>query len=48
MIVAWISMRESGGMPPRKILNLDSLRLLLTQSETNFPNNNLMAHMYVQ
>ena len=38
----------SGGMPPRKSLNLDPLRLLLTQSGTKFPNNILMTHTYVQ
>ena len=35
----------SGSMPPpRKFLNLDPLRLLLTQSGPNFPNNILMTH----
>ena len=33
--------------PPRKILNRDPLRLLLTQSETNFLYNILMTHTYV-
>ena len=37
-----------GHAPPRKIFNLDPLRLLLTQSVTNLPNNILMTHTYVQ
>ena len=57
MIVACESIRThkrayllggSGGMLPQEILNLDPLRLLLTQSGTNFPNNILMTHTYVQ
>ena len=39
---------RSRGMPPpppRKILNLDPLR---SKSGTNFPNNILMTHTYVQ
>ena len=33
---------------PRRISNLDPLRLLLTQSGTNFPNNIFMTYTYVQ
>ena len=39
----------SGGMPPpRKMLNLDPLRLLLMQSGTKLPKIILMIHTYVQ
>ena len=40
---AWL-LGGSGGIPLGKILNLDPLRLLLTQSGTNFPNNILTTH----
>ena len=37
-----------GHAPPQEMLKLDPLRLLLTQSGTNFPKIILMTHTYVQ
>ena len=43
-----VSVHGPGGMPlPPENLNLDPLRLVLTQSGTNFPNSILMTHTYL-